>query len=202
MIERWIALAGEEAGPFSNKMGGIWNVVDAEATMLARLASKGAIESGLKILVLGPNYPSSGSDWNTGKNRVTDLSGYKRLAMGQELDSVLADLHTAGIETVTGQRTVEGIPIGYVLFNTNYYQSLTVRWKDQELTLNNLIKTEAFKLAGLDSMQFERTHYGAEYNHYLTYPMLYPSWCAASPNPMKRWLRNMRTRRCRSSPSL
>ena len=37
MIERWIILAGEEAGPVSNKMGGIWNVVDAEATTLARL---------------------------------------------------------------------------------------------------------------------------------------------------------------------
>jgi len=167
MIERWIALAGEEAGPASNKMGGIWDVVDAEATMLARLASKGAIEGGLKILVLGPHFPSLGSDWNTGKNRVTDLSGYEKLAMGPELNSVLADLRTAGIETVTGQRTVEGTPIGYVLFNTNYYQSLTVRWKNQELTLNNVIKTEAFNLAGLDSMQFERSHYGAEYNHYL-----------------------------------
>ncbi|VVB68576.1 Glycogen synthase [uncultured archaeon] len=167
MIERWIALAGEEAGPPSNKMGGIWNVVDAEAVMLARLASKGAIEGGLKILVLGPNFPSSGSDWNTGKNRVTDLSGYEKLAMGPQLDSVLDYLGTAGIETVTGQRTVEGTPIGYVLFNTNYYQSLTVRWKSQELTLNNVIKTEAFNLAGLDSMQFERAHYGGEYNHYL-----------------------------------
>ena len=29
MIERWIVLAAEEAGPVSNKMGGIWNVVDA-----------------------------------------------------------------------------------------------------------------------------------------------------------------------------
>jgi hypothetical protein len=73
MIERWIALAGEEAGPASNKMGGIWNVVDAEASALARLTSQGSIERGLKILVLGPYYPASGSDWNTGKNRVTDL---------------------------------------------------------------------------------------------------------------------------------
>jgi glycosyltransferase involved in cell wall biosynthesis len=167
MIDRWIALAGEEAGPASNKMGGIWNVVDAEAAMLARLASTGAIESGLKILVLGPDFPTSGSDWNTGKNRVTDLSGYEKLKLAPELDSILADLRTSGIETVTGQRTVEGIPIGYVLFNTNYYQSRTVRWKNQELTLDNAIKTEAFGLVGLDSMQYERSHYGAEYNHYL-----------------------------------
>jgi glycosyltransferase involved in cell wall biosynthesis len=167
MIDRWIALAGEEAGPASNKMGGIWNVVDAEAAMLAQLASKGTIESGLKILVLGPDFPTSGSDWNTGKNRVTDLSGYEKLKLAPELDSILADLRTSGIETVTGQRTVEGIPIGYVLFNTNYYQSRTVRWKNQELTLDNAIKTEAFGLVGLDSMQYERSHYGAEYNHYL-----------------------------------
>ena len=167
MIDRWIALAGEEAGPASNKMGGIWNVVDAEAAMLAQLASKGAIESGLKILVLGPDFPTSGSDWNTGKNRVTDLSDYEKLKLAPELDSILADLRTSGIETVTGQRTVEGIPIGYVLFNTNYYQSRTVRRKNQELTLDNAIKTDAFDLVGLDSMQYERTHYGAEYNHYL-----------------------------------
>jgi len=69
MIERWIVLAGEEGGPASNKMGGIWDVIDAEAVTLGKLASQGIIERGLKILVLGPNYPTSGSDWNTGKNR-------------------------------------------------------------------------------------------------------------------------------------
>ena len=135
MIERWIVLAAEEAGPVSNKMGGIWNVVDAEAVMLARLVAQGDIESGLHILVAGPNYPTSGSDWNTGKNRVTDLTGFEKLEMGQELESVLAALNASGIETVTGQRMVEGVPIGYVLFNTNYYQSHMVRWNNQEMTL-------------------------------------------------------------------
>ncbi|MDM7934633.1 MAG: glycogen synthase, partial [Methanothrix sp.] len=72
MIERWILIAGEEAGPSSNKMGGIWDVIDAEASTLARLSAQGAIEQGIKILVLGPHYPSSGTDWNAGKNRVTD----------------------------------------------------------------------------------------------------------------------------------
>ena len=37
MIERWIVLAAEEAGPVSNKMGGIWNVVDADEKKRARL---------------------------------------------------------------------------------------------------------------------------------------------------------------------
>jgi hypothetical protein len=167
MIERWIVLAAEEAGPVSNKMGGIWNVVDAQAVMLARLVARGDIESGLHILVAGPNYPTSGSDWNTGKNRVTDLTGFEKLDMGQELDKVLGELNASGIETVTGQRTQEGIPIGYVLFNTNYYQSHMVHWNNQQMTRNNAIKTEAFDLVGLDSMNFERAHYGWEYNHYI-----------------------------------
>ncbi len=167
MIERWIVLAAEEAGPVSNKMGGIWNVVDAEATMLARLVAQGDIESGLHILVAGPNYVTSGSDWNTGRNRVTDLTGFEKLEMGPQLRDVLAALNASGIETVTGQRIVEGVPVGYVLFNTNYYQSHMVRWNNLEMTQNNAIKTEAFDLVGLDSMNFERAHYGSEYNHYL-----------------------------------
>ena len=167
MMERWIVLAAEEAGPASNKMGGIWNVVDAEAVTLARLVAGGEVESGLHILVLGPNYPTSGSDWNSGKNRVTDLSGLDKLEMGQDLASILAALNASGIETVTGQRMIDGVPVGYVLFNTNYYQSHMVRWKNQEMTQNNAIKTEAFDLIGLDSMNYERAHYGSEYNHYL-----------------------------------
>ncbi len=167
MIERWIALAGEEAGPASNKMGGIWNVIDAEATTLAKLVSQGAIESDLRILVMGPYFPTSGSDWNTGRNRITDLSGFEKLNLGGELDSVLKALSSSGIESVTGQRVVDGVPIGYVLFNTNYYQSHTVRWNNREMTLNNAIKTEAFDLLGLDSMNFEKANYGWEYNHYM-----------------------------------
>jgi hypothetical protein len=167
MIERWIVLAAEEAGPASNKMGGIWNVVDAEATTLAKLVAHGDIESGLRILVAGPNYPTSGSDWNTGRNRVTDLTGFEKLNMGPELDHVLGELNASGIETVTGERTIDDVPIGYVLFNTNNYQSQMVRWKNRDMTLNNAIKTEAFDLVGLDSMNFERAQYGWEYNHYL-----------------------------------
>jgi glycosyltransferase involved in cell wall biosynthesis len=167
MIERWIVLAGEEGGPYSNKMGGIWNVIDAEARTLARMASDGAIDSKIKILVLGPHYPTPGSDWNTGKNRVTDLAGYLRLNIGQELELVLASLRSAGVEAVTGQRMIDDIPVGYILFNTNYYESRMTRYKGHELTLNNAVKTEAYELIGLDSIQFERAHYGGEYNHYL-----------------------------------
>ena len=167
MIERWIVLAGEEGGPASNKLGGIWNVIDAESETLARLASEKAVDENLKILVLGPHYPSMGSDWNTGKNRVTDLSGFEKLSMGSELQSVLSNLQSVGIQAVTGQRRIRVVPIGYILFNTLHSQSHMIRWNGQDLTLNNVVKTEAYRLLGLESMQYERTHYGSEYNHYL-----------------------------------
>jgi len=167
MIERWIVLAGEEGGPVSNKLGGIWNVIDAESQTLAKLISDGTIDKNVRILVLGPNYPTPGSDWNAGKNRVTDLSGHEKLAMGSEISSVLNHLKSVGIEAVTGQRKVDGVPIGYILFNTPHYQSHMIRWKGQDLTINSAIKTEAYELMGLDSMQYERAHYGSEYNHYL-----------------------------------
>ena len=42
MLEsKFIVIADEEAGPKSNKMGGIWNVTDAGATNLERLLSNG-----------------------------------------------------------------------------------------------------------------------------------------------------------------
>lgn len=167
MIERWIIIAGEEGGPSSNKLGGIWNVIDAESNTLARLASEGTIDKDLKVIVTGPYYPTLGSDWNGGKNRVTDLSGYDKLDMGPELNSVLSNLKSLGIEAMTAQRKVGEIPVGYILFNTTYYQSRVIRWKNKELTLNNAIKSEAYELIGLDSMQYERAHYGAEYNHYI-----------------------------------
>jgi glycosyltransferase involved in cell wall biosynthesis len=167
MIQRWIVLAGEEGGPSSNKMGGIWNVIDAESRTLASLVAEGKIDKDIRILVAGPYYPTPGSDWNKGKNRVTDISGYEKLNMGPELDSVISSLTSAGIEVVAFLRKVADIPIGYLLFNTIYYQSRMTRWKNQDLTLNNAIKTEAYELAGLDSIQFERAHYGAEYTHYL-----------------------------------
>jgi len=169
MIQRWIVLTGEEGGPSSNKMGGIWNVIDAESKTLAKLVANGKIGKDIRILVAGPYYPTPGSDWNKGKNRVTDISGYEKLSMGEELDSALSSLSSVGIEVVTCQKKIDDIPIGYLLFNTNSYQSRMIRWENQNLTLNNAIKKEAYELAGLDSMQFERSHYGSEYTHYLDF---------------------------------
>jgi glycosyltransferase involved in cell wall biosynthesis len=167
MIERWIIIAGEEAGPVSNKMGGIWNVIDAEAETLACLARKKKIDENLKILVAGPYFPTQGSDWNMGKARVTSLEGYDPLDVDERMSAVLKILKSSGIEVATCQRSICDLPIGYLFFNTTYYDSsITHRGKDK-LTLANAIKREAWEMVGLDSMQFERTHYGNEYAHYL-----------------------------------
>ena len=97
MIERWIILAAEEAGRVSNKTGGIWNVVDAEATTLARLVAKGEIAS----FVSWPGGPASHcrlSDWSTGRNRVTDISSFNRLEMGERTSATLDELDSQSIE--------------------------------------------------------------------------------------------------------
>src|SRR5665648_357131 len=71
--QKWIILTGEEAGPKSNKMGGIWNVIDAEAVTMANLLDLGEIPEpeNVRILVVGPYYGFSGADWNSGLDRVT-----------------------------------------------------------------------------------------------------------------------------------
>jgi len=167
MIKRWIVLAGEEGGPVCNKMGGIWNVIDAEARMLAKLAAKKEIECDLKILVVGPYYPTQGADWNKGKSRLTDVSDLAPLDMNDELTSALDHLKSEGIDVVTAQTEVDGHPIGYLLFNTAYYDSIITNMYGQKMTLANAIKTEAWQMSRLDSMAFERAPYGPEYTHYL-----------------------------------
>lgn len=167
MIKRWIVLAGEEGGPVCNKMGGIWNVINAEARMLAKLAAKKEIECDLKILVAGPYYPTQGADWNKGKSRLTDVSDLAPLDMNDELTSALDHLKSEGIDVVSAQTEVDGHPIGYLLFNTAYYDSIITNMYGQKMTLANAIKTEAWQMSRLDSMAFERAPYGPEYTHYL-----------------------------------
>jgi glycosyltransferase involved in cell wall biosynthesis len=167
MIQRWIILAGEEAGPASNKMGGIWEVINSEAKTLAGLAATGVIEKDIMILVAGPYYPTPGSDWNRGTNRVTDVSGMDKLNMGPEMETILSRLSSGGIEVVTAQVDVQGVPVGYVLFNTTYYQSRHTMFRGKETTLSNAITTEAYGLVGLDSLSYEGNSYGPEYLHCL-----------------------------------
>lgn len=167
MIQRWIVIAGEEAGPVSNKMGGIWNVIDAEARTLAKLISSGEIENDIRILVAGPYFPTAGADWNMGKMRVTDISGLEPLSMGGEITTAVERLESLGIKSVTGQAVYHDVPVGYILFDTHYYDSCIVRRDAREMTLTNAIKEEAWKLVGLDSLKYERLSNAPEYNHYL-----------------------------------
>ncbi|OPX78726.1 MAG: Glycogen synthase [Methanosaeta sp. PtaB.Bin039] len=167
MIQRWLVIAGEEGGPKSNKMGGIWNVMDAEARTLAQLKAQGKVDEDLRILVVGPHYPNDGSDWNRGKRRVTDASSFEPLAMGPDLEFALDMLKRQGISAVTGQLSADGVPIGYLLFDTHYYETATIMRNGQKITLNNAIKSEAWELVGLDSMHFERLPNGPEFTHYL-----------------------------------
>lgn len=167
MIKRWIVLAGEEGGPVCNKMGGIWDVMDAEARMLAKLAANKEIECDLNILVAGPYYPTKGADWNKGKSRVTDVSGLEPLGMNEELTAAIDRLKSEGIEVLAAETEVEGHKIGYLLFNTAYFDSIITTRQGQKMTLANAIKTEAWQISGLDSMSFERAAYGPEYTHYL-----------------------------------
>ena len=73
----YFIIAGEEAGPKSNKMGGIWNVIDGEAHTLATLFNSGTLESKdeMKILVAGPYYGYRGADWNRGLESDYEYGG-------------------------------------------------------------------------------------------------------------------------------
>ena len=167
MIEQhWIVLAGEEAGPKSNKMGGIWEVIDAEATTLASLPESDDLYES-NILVLGPNYRYTGADWNTGVNRLTDMSELKPMEMGEELKSALDILAKENISVATGSRAVNDVNIGYLLFDCNEFDSIITGYGDEEMTLSNRVKREAYELAGLNSLEYEKTGYGREYTHYL-----------------------------------
>jgi hypothetical protein len=167
MIRRWIVLAGEEGGPVCNKISGVWNVIDAEARMLAKLAARKELECDFRVLVAGPYYPTQGADWNKGKARITHVGGLAPLEMNDELASALDHLKSEGIDVTTAEAEVDGVPIGYLLFNTAYYDSIITTKYGQKMTLTNAIKTEAWEVSRLDSIRFEKASYGAEYAHYL-----------------------------------
>jgi len=55
LAKHFVMVTGEEAGPKSNKMGGIWNVIDGEALTFATLFNSGTLElkDETEILVVG-----------------------------------------------------------------------------------------------------------------------------------------------------
>jgi len=170
VLERkWIILAGEEAGPKSNKMGGIWNVIDAEAMTLASLFDSGAIkeDDNPRILVAGPYYGHSGADWNKGLNRITDMSEFEEFDLNGELKAATDAVKIGGIDIITGVRKVGETKIGYLMFKTNNFGKITTDYKGTSMSLTNKIKSEAYDLTGLDSMKYENMGNGAEYSHYL-----------------------------------
>lgn len=170
MLEnKYIIIAGEEAGPKSNKMGGIWNVIDAEAKTLADLISKGVIDkkTAPTIIIAGPYYDHSGSDWNKGLNRITDMSGLEEMKSEGEIFERIEELKTKGIHAFAGIEMVKGIKIIHLLFKTDDFCRVSREYKGKEMCLASAVKAEAFDLIGLDSMTYENMGNGMEYTHYL-----------------------------------
>ncbi|MBP1910637.1 hypothetical protein J2746_002876 [Methanolobus bombayensis] len=170
MLEsKCIIIAGEEAGPRSNKMGGIWNVIDAEKKNLANLIAKGVIDEKTTptIIVAGPYYGHSGSDWNKGLNRITDMEDFEELEAEDAINEAIEELKIKGIEVFPGLEVINGVKVIHLMFKTNDYCRVSVNYKGQEMCLAASIKAEAYDLIGLDSMTYENMGNGAEYTHYL-----------------------------------
>lgn len=170
MGNHFIIIAGEEAGPASNKMGGIWNVIDEEAHTLASLFDSGKIKAkeNTEILVAGPYFGHRGADWNRGLNRITDMEGLAPLSSDGELEKCLKTLESEGIKVFTGEEMAGKIRIGYMQFQTSDYGKIRSSYMGKEMTLESRIKAEAYELLGLDSLKYESLPNGAEYTHYLS----------------------------------
>ncbi|MFY1111527.1 MAG: glycosyltransferase family 4 protein [Methanosarcinaceae archaeon] len=169
MGNNFVIIAGEEAGPKSNKMGGIWNVINAEAHTLASLFDSGALKEEEKpqILIAGPYYGHWGADWNRGLNRITDMGGLNSLSVDGKLLKSLEAFENAGINVFTGEKQIGKTKLVYLQFQTDNFGIIRTVHKKQEMTLENKVKAEAFEFIGLDSMKYESMGNGAEYTHYL-----------------------------------
>ncbi|KGK99762.1 glycogen synthase [Methanococcoides methylutens] len=169
MGKKWLIIAGEEAGPRSNKMGGIWDVIDAEATTLASLIDSKEIkdESMPKIIVVGPYYGHSGADWNKGLNRITDISELEEFRNDEDVSAAIETLRLSGIDAISGVRKISNLEIIYLLFNTETFSRVPAEYKGVDMSLENKVKSEAYELLGLDSLTYENMDNGTEYCHYL-----------------------------------
>jgi len=165
----YFIITGEEAGPRSNKMGGIWNVIDGEAHTLANLFNSGTVGSknDTKILVVGPYYGHRGADWNRGMNRITNMEEFTPLNIDAELQKILESLEKSGIKAFTGEKRVGKIGIVYLQFQTCDFGKIPTTYMGKEMTLENKVKAEAYEILGLDSLKYESMSNGSEYTHYL-----------------------------------
>lgn len=170
MGKRFVIIAGEEAGPKSNKMGGIWNVINEEAQTLASLFDSGTLEAKeeTQILVAGPYYGHIGADWNKGLNRITNMEGFGTPSINGQLGKSLKSLESSGIKVFTGEKIVGKTKIIYLQFQTFDFGKIPSAYMGNEITLESRIKAEAYEHFGLDSLKYESTSNGAEYTHYLS----------------------------------
>lgn len=169
MGKHFVIIAGEEAGPKSNKMGGIWNVIHEEAQTLASLFDSGQLDTkeDKEILVAGPYYAHMGADWNRGLNRITDMEEFDSLNPGEELRKSLESLENSGIKVFTGGKFVGKTKIGYLQFQTSDFGKILSMYLGKEMNLESRVKAEAYEHLGLDSLRYENMPNGPEYTHYL-----------------------------------
>jgi glycosyltransferase involved in cell wall biosynthesis len=167
--KHFVIIAGEEAGPKSNKMGGIWNVIYEEAQTLASLFDSGQLDTkeDKEILVAGPYYAHMGADWNRGLNRITDMEEFDSLNPGEELRKSLESLENSGIKVFTGGKFVGKTKIGYLQFQTSDFGKILSMYLGKEMNLESRVKAEAYEHLGLDSLRYENMPNGPEYTHYL-----------------------------------
>lgn len=170
MGKNFVIIAGEEAGPKSNKMGGIWNVIHEEAHTLAALFDSGTLDTKeeKEILVAGPYYGHRGADWNRGLNRITRMEEFSPLNVGGVLQKSLESLEKSGIKVFTGEKLVGKNRVGYLQFQTSDFGKIRSTYMGKEMTLESRIKAEAYEHLGLDSLKYESMSNGPEYTHYLS----------------------------------
>ncbi|MDD3041833.1 MAG: glycosyltransferase family 4 protein [Methanosarcinaceae archaeon] len=151
-------------------MGGIWNVIDAEARTLASLSGSGKFDDCPvpQILVAGPYYGYMGADWNKGLNRITGLEDLDPFLPDEAVSGALKALSEEGITVLTGEKRVGGVKIGYLLFQTDNFGRVRTTYRNSGITLENRVKAEAYELLGLNSMKYEMMENGPEYTHYLS----------------------------------
>jgi glycosyltransferase involved in cell wall biosynthesis len=168
--KHFVIIAGEEAGPKSNKMGGIWNVIHEEAYTLASIFDSGTVktEEENQILVVGPYYGHIGADWNRGLNRLTSMEEFSPLTVDGALRKCLEALKNSGISIFTGEKLVGRTKIVYLQFQTSDFGTIRSTYLGKEMTLESRIKAEAYEHFGLDSLKYESMPNGAEYTHYLS----------------------------------
>jgi len=163
-----IFIASEEAGP-GNKLGGIWDVVHAESRTITKIISTKqlGLNSPPQVYVVGPYYRGY-DDWHTNK-RKTNIDSLKPWTLDEELKASVSALEEKGATVKSGLEEVEGGEVRYLLLAADGFKRSMVTWKDRVIRRCDMIKGEAYDLVGLRSDLYEKSEYGAEFDHYLCF---------------------------------